>query len=104
MTASPALLQVEVDRRAQRASADRPARLGLALRAAERVDGDPLGAVEPAQVAVVGALDALLADDRALAHAAEAVERELGRADLADGADELGGEVGLAVAAQVAPC
>src|SRR3954449_114020 len=94
-------LEVEVERRAQRPAGDRVAGLRLALRAAERVDRDPLRAVHAAQVAVVGALDALLANDRALPYAAEARELELVRADLADGPLELGAEVLVGVAAQV---
>ncbi len=94
-------LEVEVERRAQGAARDRVALLRRALRPPERVDRDALGAVDAPQVAVVGALDALLADDRALADAAEARELELARADLADGALELGAEVAVRVAAQV---
>ena len=59
-------------------------RRGLGDRAAERVDLDALLAVDAAQVAVVGALEAGLADDRARLDAAEARLLQLLRADLAD--------------------
>ena len=65
----------------------------LADEVAQRVDLEHAGAVAAAQVAVVGVLDAVLADDRALAHAAEALLLELVGRDLADVAQQLGGEL-----------
>ncbi len=95
------LLQVEVQRQAHRAPGHRLVGGGRPLRSPERVDGDAGGAVDAAQEAVVGALEALLADDRALHDPAEALELELLGADLGDRADELGGQLALGVAAQV---
>ena len=84
------LLQVEVERRAHRAPGHRVVARGRALGPPERVDGDLGRAVDAAQVLVVGALEAALADHRALRDALEALELELGVVDLADAPHELG--------------
>ena len=72
----------------------------VALRAAEGVDLDALGAVDPAQVAVVVPLEPGLADDVVARGAAEPGLVDLGRLDLADGAEQLRGERVQRVAAQ----
>ena len=73
---------------------------GRALGPPEGVDGDLGRAVDAAQVLVVGALEAALADHRALRDALEALELELRVVDLADAPDELGRQRVLGVAAQ----
>ena len=95
-------LEVEVERQAQAL-----ALLGLAARdlaavvaVAERVDDDARVAVLAAQVAVVGLLDAVLADAGAGGDAAVALLLELLRRDLAQRAEQLGGELVVRIGAQ----
>ena len=68
---------------------------------AERVDHDLREAVGAAQVLVVALLDAVGADPRARLDAPVALELELGRRDLARGAEQLRAELVVRVVAQV---
>src|SRR4051812_6569228 len=97
------LLQPEVERELDLAARDGSApRAGeLADEVAEGVDLEHARAVAAAEVAVVGVLDAVLADDRALMDVAELRLLELARRDLTHVAQQLRGDVVVRVAAQV---
>ena len=95
------LLEVGVERQLHGAALLGLRGLVLALGPAERVDHDARLAVRAAQVAVVGLLDAVLADDLAAHDALEAPQAQLAGVDLPHRAQELGGELVLRVPAQV---
>ena len=97
-------LQAEVEREAQLLALDGAPLRGLArvVAVAERVDDHARVAVDPAQVAVVGLLDPVLADPRAGRDAAVLAPLELVRGDLAQRAEELRAELAVGVVAQVA--
>ena len=71
--------------------------------APQRVDLDPLAARRAAQELVVGVLDARLADDVAGPQALVSRALQLARADLADEAQDVGGERAVRVLAHVGP-
>ena len=95
-------LEAEVERQAQPLALLRLAARDLAavVAVAERVDDDAREAVLAAQVAVVGLLDAVLADARAGRDAAVLLLLQLVRRDLAQRAEQLGGELLVRVGAQ----
>ena len=96
-------LEAEVERELELAALERrhAGRLPRVVAGAHRVDDHAGEAVRPAQVGVVGLLDAVLADARPLLEAAVALLVELLRRDLAQGAEELGAQLVVRVVAQV---